>query len=378
MSRTAFFIAPVLLLASGCAVPRRSYRLVMQSAGSILIPPGVEKADLPQRTFTSKVAASPGTCAAGGDAVRVVRRGKRLRVTVRRDALTAQSRGWLWRWAAEAEAQGCVAPGAGLQLAVGIVEALPLKPAEAYRLLHAGDVRSGYVDLGPENRLQTITPIMREGAAPDAPIVETASVSGSGASIDVDARAASNLLGVETAWFSIVPKTEAPGFTIRALGAERNIQGVTERSGTPLADYFRFPDAAAYYRLYYKADLKDNAVTAMVIAGATRAELDRQTKAIDARPELCGDSAVLCAAIPRRAAVNVFLVVTVNGAEIALPTGAAIAGAIQAAGETDIKRALPSLTVYRLYGGKPTQVEFDHASSEILAMPLNGGERISW
>jgi hypothetical protein len=351
---------------------------VKQNTGSILIPPGVEKAELLQRTFTSKIAAGRVTCAGGGDAVQAVRRGKRLRVTVRRDALTAQPRGWLWRWTAEAEAQGCVAPVTGLQLAAGIVEALPLDPTEAYRLLHAGDVRSGYVDIGPENRLQTITPIMREGAAPDAPILETVGVSGSGASINVDVKSTPNLLGVETAWFAVVPKTEAAGFAIRPLTAERSIQGRVERSDAPIADYFRFPAAAAYYRLFYKADLKNNAITEMVIAGATRAELDRQTRAIDAQPELCGDPAVLCVVIPRRAAVNVFLVVTVNGADVTLPTGAVVAGAIQAAGEKDIKRALPSLAVYRLYGGKPALVEFDHAGSEILGMPLSGGERISW
>jgi hypothetical protein len=151
-----------------------------------------------------------------------------------------------------------------------------------------------------------------------------------------------------------------------------------ERSDAPIADYFRFPAAAAYYRLFYKADLKDNAITEMAIAGATRAELDRQTRAIDAQPELCGDPAVLCAVIPRRAAVNVFLVVTANGAEVTLPTGATVAGAIQAGGGKDMKRVLPTLAVYRLYGGKPTLVEFDHASSEILGMPLGGGEKISW
>ena len=172
--RPAFLPALLLLLASGCAVPRRSYLLVKGSTGSILIPPGVAKAELPQRTFTSKVAAGRGTCAGGGDAVQAIRRGKRLRMRVRRDALTAQPRGWLWRWTAEAEAQGCVAPGAGLELAAAVVEALPLAPADAYRLLHAGDVR--YVEIGPENRLQTITPVMREGAAPDAPIVETVGV----------------------------------------------------------------------------------------------------------------------------------------------------------------------------------------------------------
>lgn len=376
--RWAFFIAPVLLLASGCAVPRRSYRLVTQGAGAILIPPGVEKADLPQRTFTSMIAAGRGTCAGGGDAVRIVRRGNRLRVTVRRDALTARPAGWLWQWTAEAEAQGCVAPGAGLQLAAAIAEALPLKPAEPRRLLHAGDARSGYVDLGPENRLQTITPIMREGVAPDAPILETVGASGSGATIDLAVRSTPNLLGVETAWFALIPKTEAPGFTISALGAERNIQGHLERTDVPLADYLRFPAAAAYYRLFYKADRDGAAVTEMVIASATRAELDRQTKAIDAKPELCGAPGALCAVIPRRAAVNTFLVVTVNGAEVTLGAGASVAGAIQAGGEKDAKRALPTLAVYRLYGGKPTPIEFDRADAGILRMPLSGGERISW
>jgi hypothetical protein len=71
------------------------------------------------------------------------------------------------------------------------------------------------------------------------------------------------------------------------------------------------------------------------------------------------------------------MAVWVNGAELRV-RGGTVGSAVRAAGEKEAERLLPWLTVQRPYGGKLAPVEFDHASKEILDLPLIGGERISW
>jgi hypothetical protein len=83
--------------------------------------------------------------------------------------------------------------------------------------------------------------------------------------------------------------------------------------------------------------------------------------------------------IPKRVALNPFLVITVNGSETTVPVGSTLRAAIQAAtGARIVERVPPELKVYKLYGGKPVPVEFDRAGPEILGLVLNGGERIYW
>jgi hypothetical protein len=370
----------LLMASAGCAVRTpalRTYRLVKQDTGRVLIPPGIATADVPQRTFAADVVSGRGSCAPAGGPVEILPHKNRVRVTVRRDALLKQPPGWLSSWTALAESQGCIAPGEGLKLATRIVESLPLDPNAAYRLLHADDRRSGFVDLGAEKRLQVVSPILREGAAPDAVILETANISGSGNSLTVDVKSTPNLIGFETAWYAIQPKAGGIGFTISPLSAEKHIQAKTEAAAAPATNYLQFPPQAAFYRLFYKADQTD--VVAVVMAAPTRAELDRQSKAFEADPSLCEKLASrMCAVFPRRVGVNPFLIATVNGSETTLPVGTTVRGAIQSAGERNAERLLLQLTVLKPYAGKPVPVEFDRASPEILSLTLSGGESISW
>ena len=283
--------------------------------------------------------------------------------------------GWLWTWTGEAEQSGCIAPGSGLRLMSWIVESVPMDPRAAQRLTRLAG-RASWVEIGPESRLQVVTPIMRAGASPDAVALETKSVTGSGNALNVDVKAADSLLGFETAWYGVVPK-QGPGFELAALSAERTIDGKTESAATPLASYLRFPPESNFYRLYFKADLDGSAVTQMVITAPTRAELDRRTKEIDADSSRCAAPDGLCVAVPRRAAINVWMAVSVNGREVRV-RGGAVRGAIEASGEKDFARVLRTLKVHRPYRDRLSLVEFDRAGTEILELPLMGGERITW
>ena len=362
------------LLTAGCAVRQpQTYRLVMQPNGRILIPPGVATTDVPRRTFQADVAAGRGKCLPVENAIEIRPHGRGMRVTVTRDGLLRQPPAWLSRWTVAAESQGCIAAGQGFKLASRILESLPLNPDAAYRLLHASDVETGYVDLGPENRLQVDSPILREGTPPDAPVIESAKITG----LTVEVKTSANFLGFETAWYAIRPKPAGTGFSIVPISAERHIQGTVTPAPAPAANYLHFPPEASFYRLFYKAE--QGTMKIMVISGATREELDGRTQAIAADPGACERfTREICILIPKGVALNPDIVVTVNGREAALPVRSTVRRAIAASGEKNAESLLPRLTVRRLYGGKPVPVEFDAASPEILNLILSGGEEISW
>ena len=377
MSRVLAATLLLSMVTTGCAV-HQTYRLVTQDAGRVLIPPGVSKPDVGQRTFTADIAAGRGSCVPAEGAVAIQSHKGRVRVTVTRDALLKQPSGWLSAFAAQAESQGCIAAGEGLKLAARIVESLPLDPRAAWRLLHADDRQTGYVDLGPETRLQVVSPILREGAPPDAPIVDASSLTGEGNSLNLPLTSTPNLVGYETAWYALQPKAGRIGFAIIPLSAEKHIQGKVEPASAPAANYLKFEPEAAYYRLFYKADQGE--VVEVVLAAPTRADLDRQTQAFNSGPALCAQVPTqMCVVIPKRAALNPFVVIAINGSETTVPVGSTVRVAIQTAtGARNIEHLPPELKVYKLYAGKPVLVEFDRASPEILGLVLNGGEKISW
>jgi hypothetical protein len=307
-------------LLTGCAFHKpalRTYRLVKQNASEILIPPGVAGPDVAQGAFTADVIERRVLCPPAPGIVALTVRKKRVVVTVNRNMLVRQPPGWLSAWTAGLEEQGCVAPGGGLRLADWIAESLPLTPDAAFHLLHPSPGQTGQVDLGPQTRLQLVSPILREGASPDAPLLETVETTGSGYTLNVTARATGNAIGYETAWYAVRAKTCGVGFMIAPLDAERNIQGKTEHRSQPAANYLQFPPDAAFYRLFYKTDQTE--FTALVVGARTRPEL-----------------------------------------------------------EQDGEMLLPRLAVSRLYHGRPAPVKFDRSSPAILDLVLTGGETISW
>jgi hypothetical protein len=372
MSRILPAALLVSILTTGCAV-RQTYRLVNQGTGRVLIPPGVSKPNVAQRTFTAAVAPGRGSCAPTEGAVAVVIRPRhgRVRITVTRDPLLKQPPGWLAAFGAQAESEGCIASGEGSKLAARIVESLPLDPRAAWRLLHADDRQTGYVDLGPETRLQVVSPILRPGASPHAPILDTTNLTGEGNRLNLTIKSSPDLIGYETAWYAIQPKAGQIGFAITPLSAEKHIQDKVEPAVAPATNYLKFEPSAAYYRLFYKADKGE--VVEVVLAAPTRADLDRQTRTFSSDPALCAQVPTqACVVIPKRVALNPFLVITVNGTETTVPIGSTIRAA------THLERPPAELEVYKLYGGKPVPVEFDHSSPEILVLLLTGGESISW
>ncbi len=283
-----------------------------------------------------------------------------------------QRPGWLSDWAIELESRGCLQPHEGWKLAERIVESLPLEQNRAFRLLYASQL-----DVAPQVRLQVVSPILREGTRPGAYVPEAVGNSAKGANLIVTVKAAENLIGYETAWYAVQPKPGSIGFTIAPLYAERHIDRERERRLRPSVNYLQFLPEAAFYRLYHKAG--ETEFTQLILAARTPAELEQRVTAFDTGTISCEKlNAELCIAIPKAVAVNLFLPVTVNGAELMVRWGATVGEAIRESGERQPNSILPRLTVYKSYMGRRAPVEFDHASPAIVNLILTGGEVISW
>ena len=371
----------VLIFASGCARPiAQTYRLTPNGTARILVPPGVATSETARAAFALP-AAKTRTCTPAPGAIAGEKHGTKLRLTVDRDALAQQPSGWLRQWTAELESQGCIPPGAAAGLAARILESVPLDPSAAYRLLHADSIQRGFVELGPENRLQTQAPILKSGKPPEANVIDIASVTGHGYALDVDVRESEEVIGVETAWYTLQPKPTGAGTTIVPISAERRIDDKNNPVAAPAGDYFRFAPAIGFYRLIYKADIDaKGAVTEIVVGAPDRLELERRTNLVLNDFNTCKLSDPnLCAVIPRHVALNPVLAVMVNGREVRVGIRGTVRSAImQGGGPRHAEEVLPTLTVRKPYGNKMADVEFDRATPAILDMTLLGGEALSW
>ena len=189
----------------------QTYRRVSVAGVPVLAPPNVA-ADAQGGALTIK--RTTGKPCDSSDVIAIARHGGKLTVTVARDVLVAQAAGWLRQWTAEAESHGCLPVGTGLDFATRVLESVPLAPSAAYRLLHADNAAVGFVELGIENQLQTLAPIMKSGHSPDANQIEITSVTGNDRSLNVDIRESDEAIGVETSWYALRPKAHGLGTVI--------------------------------------------------------------------------------------------------------------------------------------------------------------------
>jgi hypothetical protein len=364
-----------LLVCSGCVHRPGNWRLEKFDAGHVLIPPDLKRPDVARRAFAPPIALAQ--CPAAGLPAIEQHRG-RARVIVTRE-LANQPAGSLAAWASRLENSGCVAPGDGMKVAFAVTESLPLDPLAAYRLLYPDERRSSGIELAPGARLRVLSPILRD---PEKGILEGPStVTGNDSQSTLTARSTDNLLGYETSLYIVQPRTDQPGAFIAPVNAERHIAstGATERSASPSTNYFQFPPGAGFYRLFYESWKND--FSALVIAAPTPAELDRLT----AKFEAGGDAAscqnlagAMCVQIPQDVAVNSFIAVTVNGAEMLVTRGTTPRQLILAAKEPKPETVLARLTVSKSWKGQLVRLDFDRADPAILNLPLEGGEIIAW
>jgi hypothetical protein len=364
-----FAVSGLLALSLGCAGPQ-TYRY----ANHILIPPAVKRATLPKRTVALPITAK---CAVSDGGIQFAP-GKTIRVTVEPAKLVAHPSGWLQQWGDKLEEQGCLAAGTGFPLATRITEIVPIDPNAAFSLLRYPGLT--YRDLGPEYRLFSAGPILREGAKPNAPAIVSTEAAGNGSGLNVTVKASPDLIGVETAWYAIQPNAGRDGMRIVFLSAEDRIGDQVSHPDKPRLDYLRFSDRAAYYRFFLHTAVSQSDHLAIVLAAATQEELRDQTNLLLSDPDVCAKAAAsgMCVAAPFGSALSPALVAMVNGQEVAIRDRWTVRGALQASGVSRPEGVLPTLQVKRFYASKLVPVTFDHTQTDILDLPLSGREEIHW
>ena len=348
------------LVLCGCAARSRNWRLT----GTTLVPPGVRSASVARASFTFPAGAS---CAESAHGIKIQTRGKKLRVSVNRDELARAPAGWVSAWATSLSARGCMAAEATPLLAERIDESVPLDPHVARDLLHASPGTTGWIDLARGDRLRVISPVLRESAPPGASVIAGGEkVSGTGTTLNIEAKASVDFLGYETDEYVI-------GRRITLLAATMHAGGKESPLAAPRVNYFRFDERDAYFREFFLTRVSAADHDIAVLAAPSPAELDALTKRFNADPSLCrpGD----CVLIPSDVAVTPLTVISVNGASIAVPIGASLFAAIQAA---KAEQVLPTLSVRRPHAGRLAPVSFDRNTPAVLSIPLKGGEEIRW
>jgi hypothetical protein len=263
--------------------------------------------------------------------------------------LSRQPAGWLMGWATQAEQTGCVGAGQGGEVAIALLNSVPLDSGVRHRLWHPVLARSGYVDLGPENRLEVIVPVLREStaAAPVSPDAMTVTESARG--LTVEMKSAPALLGVETSWYAVRP------------------EGVEPMGAPPRQPLFAGVHAR-FWRLVYKADQ-----SSAVVAANSREELEAATGVLTTGNGVCSP----CIAVPRAVAVNPFLAVMVNGAEVRVPVGSNLRRLIREAGMKP-EDVVAKLTMVKPYRGRKILVKYDGTKPDVLDLVLEGNEEIRW
>jgi hypothetical protein len=199
-------------------------------------------------------------------------------------------------------------------------------------------------------------------------LVRQESVTGSGNSLTVTARASADLVGVETAWYAVRASAGAgtSGYGITPLSAERKVQGRAEpRSGGPEVNFFEGA-GSGFYRLLYKGDGTEVVVTARTRAG------------LEADPETCGKpGGANCIMVPRFVPVNPYVAVQVNGEEVRVPVGSSLRAVVRAGGRL-VEEVMGTLVITKPFGGRQVTMEFDRSKQDVMSLVLLGNETVRW
>lgn len=408
----ALFLAMLALACAGtwgCAARGpSSYRLFNANDQGILIPPGVKNAASKRRILDFRTTADARPCAGSEGGIELTPRRKGLRVAPDADILEQQPTGWLASWAVSLEERGCVASGEGFRLATQVAHWVPLPLRVEQRLLTHDARASGFTDLLPGYRLRVVSPVFREGTAPDAETtVGKQTVEESPGGLTVSVQKSPDLVGYEMAWYAVETGPQG-GARIVPQYADFHQEGDVTRQSAPRVNHLEFDPEMAYFRMLVMARrmTSSNDHDIYLVAAPTLPLLEERTRALeldagscepfegptgDRRDQGGGAQPVLgegslprpsadqttCVVAPRQVAVVVFLPVRVQGKEVLVHPGATLASALREAGaEADL--VVPSLSVQKPYGRRLAAVEALGEKRDLLALPLSGGEEIRW
>jgi hypothetical protein len=222
--------------------------------------------------------------------------------------------------------------------------------------------------------------LFREGTKPEARAIESATASASATGLALTVNASPDLLGVETVWYAIESHPDRPGVRIVFLSAEDREGDLVTHPERPHLDYLHFAPDAAHYRLFTITRRSNSNHDMMLVAAATRSQLNQETKRLEADPSSCADLATsrACVEVPRDTVLARVPVVTANGAPVAVRGSGTVRYVLMSAGVKQPEGVLSTLRVDKSYLGRSVPVTFDRAQPKILDLPLSGGEALRW
>jgi hypothetical protein len=152
------------------------------------------------------------------------------------------------------------------------------------------------------------------------------------------------------------------------LTVQTNATGVDTRMIEPRD--LGFASGVTHYRLFFLARDLDRGRKITLIGARSVAELDAATEALEAH---CARPGAPCLAVAQGTVIGAQVAVIVQGKQELVPLGAAVREALP-------RGAVPEgLQLTRLWRGKPVAVKrIGEGAPQLLGLPLNGGDSISW
>ncbi len=373
LTGAAGLLAVVFL--AGCAHQPGVFRLATPGNAPVLAPPGAKDAATTRGTIALLThLPRKAICSPSPHGLFVERRFLAApRVVVTHDALAVTPASELYSWVVSLEEEGCVPPNGAFRLAENVIDAVPLDLNKRRQLVQ------GRTDLRSVNSLSVVSPVLKAGATGSIAEVQSVAAGANPGSIDIEVKQNPAVTGYETDWYDVKPQGAGPGYRIEPRSAEIHAGDKVERPAAPSVDRFGFGPDARWYELYMMTKVSSNDFDFVVASARTSAELQKHSADFqrDAAAFLRSADPGSYTVLPHGSGINAFIRVKVNDVAIDLPRGNTVQ---QAIGHSlpDVRSALPRLKVMKLHDGKLYPVEWDRKADGILALPLEGGEEISW
>ncbi|MBE7545204.1 MAG: hypothetical protein M9913_04500 [Bryobacteraceae bacterium] len=277
------------------------------------------------------------------------------------------------------EARSCLISGGAARVLDAFASSLSLPARSLYFARYGVYYNSSALNVEPGFVLKLVSPLLRPGSGP---LVVDATIPDRPGPIDV--RPSDNLEGFETSTYQILPQRPS-GVRLQLASVEQNRQGISSAARQPSAFRLNLPPDARHLRLLFlrRKSASDRDIT--LVAAPSLQLLDESARRIQAAPDAgtacSAEPAGRCLLLPQFTALNLELLVKVNGRSVSVPVGGTVGHAIASAGlATPPHRLNPesgSLHVRRPWHGKAIPIHPDDPT-RLFSLVLLGGEEIQW
>jgi hypothetical protein len=238
--------------------------------------------------------------------------------------------------------------------------------------------QSGFITLKPQMQLRIVAPIRKDGTKDPDSMTSSAGPGGV-----ITARAPKNLMGYETAIYTVVgrPGGVEGSVSLRLDGISIQPIGKHSEAGMVQTDYLASVTKPRFLRLYFQLRHAPADHAQVLLVGDSQGELNEASGEFEQDPDTyCAaeHSHARCIVFPPQVAVNAEILVYVRKRAVHVPLSATVSDALIAAGLKDPQSVAGDLTIKRIWDSHSVDVNFDPDKTAILNLPLTGGDRIGF